>query len=337
MEIDRAARVVTPEFLSSLSDAELIALADAVGARTGEEFVSKGEREDAIERGMAADLTDDYLSDLLEASGQELARLPEEAVEMEQVAVALRGIGDRMDERDTSRTSAVLTAGVTALALLSRGAARARFIASPTPPPNPRIVGSFSQADLGALRAVSRQQLWWIGDLWTDHLSRTVGATVAREALVTGLGRVQVAEILRGVVTGEVPAARVPGTWPGSAEGYFEMLSGTVRNRSSNFGAISAMRDAGFTHYRIEAVMDERTSAICQEMDGQTFSIRDAEAHIARAEAATDPDEYKEVAGWRSAEEVRGIKEAGDLAEAGLALPPYHGRCRTTVIEEGRG
>jgi len=333
----RTVRGVTPEVLAGLSDSELITLADAVSGVTGEEFVTKGEREDAAERTLAQELEDDYLGDLYPAAEAELETLPETAVETEEVARALLGIGERMNARDVTRTREILSAGVIALAALSRGTLRERF-----PEGTPRTSPSFSARDVSSLERIGGQQLWWIGDLWGEHLSRRIALTVERAAEGIGLGRVQVGEILRGVVQNGT-GAQVPGTWNGSVGGYFQMLAGTVRARSSATGAIFTMRDAEFLNYRISAVMDERTSEVCLRMDNRTFRVRDAERQIERAEAAENPEEFKGVAGWVSAERVSEIagtgtaaEQSSNLSDAGLALPPYHGGCRTVVIEEGR-
>lgn len=61
-----------------------------------------------------------------------------------------------------------------------------------------------------------------------------------------------------------------------------------------NQAAKQGYKNAGFTHYRILAAIDERTSEICQEMDGEVFSFDDA--------------------------------------KIGVNMPPLHPNCRSTII-----
>lgn len=338
MDLRLAAAHLTPEILRGLSDEELIVLADSVTEAVGVEIVKDSDRERAIEGRMAGDLDEDYVGDLYPIADQELAALPVDDVEMSEVNAAMDGIGREMGKRDTSIAVKILLAGVTALGTIARRVERTHLR---TIDPSIVISASFAQPDLAAIEELSKQQLWWIGELWNDHLSRVITATVQREALAVGLGREQVGKILRGVVEGSVAGVKVPGTWRGSTAQYHEMLAGTVRARASAFGALTSMRDADFTWYVIQAVLDERTSEQCRRMHGRRFKVSDGIAHVNRALAARDPDEFKAVAGWKQPEEIDQLTGSGDedsqrraLAAAGMALPPYHGRCRTVITAD---
>jgi hypothetical protein len=111
---------------------------------------------------------------------------------------------------------------------------------------------------------------------------------------------------------------KVPGTWPGSVEGYFTSLAGTVRNQATNQGLIATFVEGGVRRYRIVAVMDKRTSLVCQTMNGRTFEVR-AGARLATARLDAD-----------NPEAVKDLSQAA-LERAGMALPPYHGSCRTVI------
>jgi hypothetical protein len=336
MNLNLAISKITPNFLKQLSDEELIVFADMISSATGEEILKDSDREQAIENKMAKDLNDDYLDDLIPISEKEVGKLPLEDVEMSEVNDAMVEIGKSMDKRSTSEALKIITGALTVLAGISRKSQTASIKQTD---PNVSVSASFSQADLAAIEEMSKQQLWWIGDLWNDHLSRVITETVQHESLITGLGREQVGQILKGVVNGTVEGAFVPGTWRGSTEQYFQMLSGTARTRASAFGALTSIRDVGFDMYRIVAVMDERTSDQCRLMHNKVFKVSDGASYIKRSLAATDPNEYKSVAGWKSASEIEQLIGSGDeesqrmsLASSGLALPPYHARCRTIIM-----
>lgn len=336
MDLNLAISQITPKFLKTLSNEELIVFADMVSSASGEEILKDSDRENAIEIKMTEDLNEDYLDDLIPASEKEVAKLPVEDVEMSEVDDTMIAIGKRMDKRSTSETLKIITGALTVLSGISRKSQTAHIKQSD---PSVSVSASFSQSDLAAIEEMSKQQLWWIGDLWNDHLSRVITETVQRESLIAGLGREQVGQILKGVVNGTVEGAFVPGTWRGSTEQYFQMLSGTARTRASAFGALTSIRDAGFDKYRIVAVMDERTSDQCRLMHNKVFKVSDGMGHMKRSLAAKDPSEYKSVAGWKSASEIEQLIGSGDeesqrmsLASSGLALPPYHARCRTVVM-----
>ena len=321
--------------LAKLSDAELFTLVDQVQAKGGVVVEKQGEREDAAERKMASDLDEQFKSDLEEAVGIELPRMPIEP-EMDDVNVMLGKVGDQMRVRDTSPTFGILSAGIGAFTLLSRRVTRRLLRRSD---PSLEISASLTQADEAAIAALSDQHVFWVGEYWDTHLSSRISATVSREALEAGLGRNEVGAILRGVVSGEFPAVAVPGTWNGTTAGYFEMMAGTVRNVSSNFGALNVMAEAEIERYVISAVLDSRTSDICRFMDGREFSVSQGRSQMNRYLGAREPHDVREVAGWVSSDEAQTFAGSGSddsqragLASAGLALPPYHGRCRTVVI-----
>lgn len=344
----QTAALVTPEFLAGLSHGELIALADTVSGKTLEPVLREDARDRALERELAEDLDADWTADYEPAAAEALSGLPAEAVTVGEVEAALDQIGERLEARSTSRTAKILGAALTAIALLSRRRTK-ESVRTGNPargqPGNPRAAGrisaNLSQADKGAIAATGRQQLWWIGDLWGKHLSKTILETVRRESLVRGLGRADVGRIMQGVINAKVPAAEVPKTWRGSKGSYFEMLSGTVRARMSASSALRGLRDAGIERYRFEAVMDERTSEQCAELNDRVFRVESGINLMDRVEAAENPDEVKDLAGWRTAGEIRAIigDRTGEAASkaltaSGIIWPPLHARCRSVVVPD---
>jgi hypothetical protein len=327
--------------VAALDDRTLVALADAVEAHVGgDPIVKESDRERALEREMTRELDDEYLESFDEAIEPELALHPEELT-ADEAGMVVRGVGDRIEadlEGDRGvRMREIVGVGAAAMMVLGRRAGIAGIADSGRPTAG--ISGSLSLPDRAAVSALSGQQLFWIGRLWNDHLSKTISATVRREALGVGLGREEVGRIMRGVLDGSVPGVAVPGAWRGGSESYFTMLAGTVRNQASNFGALDTFVEAGVTRYRIVAVLDRRTSRICNFMHGRTFEVRTGVRNMtARLEAET-PEDARAAAPWRSVEQTEllpGFSENPEdaLARAGMALPPYHGNCRTTITPD---
>jgi len=325
----RFAASVTPDFLRGLGDEELFALVDAVEERVGREVAKVEDRATAAERRLSRELLDDWRGDLDPILVDELLDLPAEAVSIPEVERLLGRTDARMRERDTS--SALTSLGIALGAFYLGAKRRVRDLAGES---GRRIELTLTRGNIREIGSLSNQGVYWIGEYWGRHLSRTILATVEREAALRGLGRLEVGQILRGAVNGTFPMAAVPGTYRGSPEAYFAQLAGDVRTRGLAFGSVSAFEAGGFVRYRIEAVLDERTSEICRFMHNRTFAVSEGRSLVDRLVSAEDPEDVKSIAGWRTAAEARELAERGDLANAGLALPPYHGRCRTVVVPE---
>ena len=330
---------VTVDDIRLMNDEDLLVLADAVSREIGEELVKQSDREMALENKLARELLEDFHGDLDPALEKAIKELPLEDVSPDEVKAALSGVTARMNERDTNKTKEIIAAVGAAILLIARRITRKLVLENPKHDPKVKISASFTQPDLDAIDALAKQQLFWIGDFWSKDLSSRITATVTRESLKTGLGREQVGKIMKETISAKFPSVAVPKTWRGSDESYFKMLSSVVRTRASSFGAINAMADGGIQYYVISAVMDERTSEICRFMDGRTFPVSAGLRHIQATLDGGDPDAVKTAAGWRSPEDARalagegsGAKQSLALEAGGMALPPYHGMCRTTVI-----
>lgn len=338
----------TRDDIGRLSDAELVALADAVEVEVGgEPIVKASDRELALERSMARGLNDDFVEDLDGFIDSELRALDAVENSADEVQGAVDGVTRRMNDRSTAKATGIIAGTLTAFATIGRRVVRSTLIdrgwltSRGTRSGGISVAASLNQADEAAIAALSGNQTLWIGDYWNKHLSSRISATVRREALERGLGRAEVGKIMRGVVSNEFPGVSVPGTFRGSSESYFEMLSGTVRNHASTFGALTGLQQAEFERYRIVAVMDERTSEQCRLMHNRTFKVSTGISQMNASFMAEDPEAVKNVAGWKKPEQI--IQAAGDgdaksqergLAAAGLALPPFHARCRTIVMPE---
>jgi len=137
-------------------------------------------------------------------------------------------------------------------------------------------------------------------------------------------------------------------------ENYWNIVGSTWLNRSRNWGALEAMSEAGIEQFVIIAVMDERTSPICRTMNGKTFSVGKQIAIMEESAQSDSLDELKASTPWLTSrkdedgKEVVGLwrsngrfselyregvaqRSEGSIQKLGVALPPYHGLCRTTV------
>ena len=90
------------------------------------------------------------------------------------------------------------------------------------------------------------------------------------------------------------------------------------------------MVEAGITEYEILAMGDERMSPICGELNGKAFSVTETRKVIERTLDIEDPEEFKAAMPWPS-EPPEG-KSKDDLIAEGMSVPPFHGRCRCTLV-----
>lgn len=127
----------------------------------------------------------------------------------------------------------------------------------------------------------------------------------------------------------------------GSIDSYFKGLGETTLNRSRSFSSLRSIADAQISAYIIAAIIDKRTSDICVSMNGRTFKTKEGLQHIDNVVNVKSLDELKSAAPWRRDLSEFGVTErkkmvnnkklSSKLALAGLALPPYHFLCRTTI------
>ena len=204
---------------------------------------------------------------------------------------------------------------------------------------------NFKTIDRRAVKALGRENPFWINTFYDRHLSNRISEISRVLVVESGLGVHEGAKAMERALRREFALRGgglllediVPSQFAGNIEQYSRILTSNVANRARNFSAISSYIDAGIERYRITAVLDNRTSEICQYMNGKEFTVQVGRDLMERM-TDTDPENLKKIHPWVSAKEAKKIAGKGTiekqnvrLANSGLALPPYHGRCRTLV------
>ena len=215
------------------------------------------------------------------------------------------------------------------------------------------IKAEFALIDTQAKNWLRKDTMHWVGTFYDNNLSELVRKSVNNTMLTEGFGRVEAAKVLKkdlakAIRNGTLPASAgiPPPGWTGTPAAYWEGLSANVASRASTWSALESFVQGGVEVYRIEAVLDERTSSICRTMHGKQFNVAWGIDQRDAIMAAKSPDDVKKVAGWQRAPAVQkefGVKpgkaataqQSKDMSDAGLALPTYHYRCRTVVISSG--
>ncbi len=224
-----------------------------------------------------------------------------------------------------------------------------------------QISGSLSAADKETGRALLRQQALYI----RDEFGRRAGMAAARarqivaDGIEVGLGQQDIADRL----TADITLRQV-----GRSREYWEGIATAFSNRARTSTQLNAFEEAGITHYRFVAVLDERTTDICRMLDGKVWTVASALRLQRETEKLDSAEDIKDVQPWvhRGREGDRdilyynrkGVRHrvayinesavgrqnatgvfSGQLSDdeleaAGIMVPPLHHKCRSTIVME---
>lgn len=179
--------------------------------------------------------------------------------------------------------------------------------------------------DLRALAWLDEDTAWYIRNFHDRQTSRRI-VEVGRQVMEQGLSRQRAGLLFQQ----EMGAAY------GQGQAYWTLLAANVATRSREYGRIAGYVEAGITEVYVSAVRDERTSDVCEYLDTRPIQVSDMVARRDAVLAITDPLQIREVAPWRSFDEVKRLVLAndGDIP-ASVGPPPYHPHCRSrTVIKK---
>lgn len=113
-----------------------------------------------------------------------------------------------------------------------------------------------------------------------------------------------------------------------NSDNYFQVVANSVVSRAYHYGVVKSGYNSGYRKYRFQAVMDSKTSEICQEAHGHEFYLYDAIEHVEKIAGLTG-DELKQASPWvTEADMEKGIDSVkGNY----VIIPPLHCRCRSTI------
>ena len=180
------------------------------------------------------------------------------------------------------------------------------------------VKSHFNLSDSRAIEVLTKHNCFWLGQHYGKHIGPKI-SEMAQQALENGLGRKEFASELRGALGGEVGGYK-----------YWDVASSAALVRARSFGTIAGMEEAGIVEYEILAMGDERMCPICDNMNGRVFSVSVAREKINEVLDIEDPEKFKEAMPWQTTSP----KDVSDetLQNSGMSLPPFHGRCRCTLV-----
>lgn len=180
------------------------------------------------------------------------------------------------------------------------------------------VNSSFNLIDKRAVNVLAKHNCFWVGEHYGKHIGPKISA-ITQKAIDEGLGRKELAEELRYALGGEVGDYK-----------YWDVVSSAALVRARSFGSIAGMEEAGITEYEILAMGDERMCEICEEMNGKTFSVEETRKVINKVIDIEDPEKFKEAMPWQTVSSKG--KSNQELLDAGMSIPPFHGRCRCVLV-----
>lgn len=195
------------------------------------------------------------------------------------------------------------------------------------------VAPSLDLVDEKAISDLQDDQMLWIGRHYGANVRAAVREAV-KPSVLEGVGRDVAGRRVAEALARELGKVVVPNGFRGSDAKYFEGIAANTATNARVRGQIRSFGEIGITRYEIVNPMDDRTTEICAFMNGQTFTVKDAESQIARSAAAKSPAGVKAVHPWLPVDKVKSIfgkSGTKGLVTNGLALPPYHFRCRSTV------
>jgi hypothetical protein len=110
---------------------------------------------------------------------------------------------------------------------------------------------------------------------------------------------------------------------------YWRVVANAAASRAYHYGLLKGGDLLGATAYEVVALLDERTSAICNYLNGMQFPISDA-LDQADEIANADPQDLPDISPWLPSSEVIGAS-VDELMAKGIFQPPYHANCRSTM------
>jgi len=198
----------------------------------------------------------------------------------------------------------------------------------------------FDLQDEKAIADLGNDEMIWIGRHYEANVRSTLRESVKPE-LVAGRGQVAAGKAVRAAVLESLTNISIPSGFNGTDIQYFEGLTANAMTGARVRGQVRSFSDYEIERYVIVNPLDNRTSEICQHMNGKTFELKNAVDHIEKLSGADSPEFVRANHPWLSYGKLIKISptsgyvsrsaDSSKLAKAGLSVPPYHFKCRSTI------
>jgi hypothetical protein len=243
--------------------------------------------------------------------------------------------------------------------------ATSSVIAPPTPPPSAppaatppkpgeppkamEIHPKFDLVDKGAVEALAKHQVYWLGYHYDKNLSDRVAAIAQKVMIEDGLPRSEAAKKLQEELTKffgykesdpyskekKTGQLGIPIGWKGNPQDYFGAVVANAATTARVAGTLKTYTELDITHYTVVNGLDERTCPICTDMNGRTFDVQAAAKQVQLTVAADNSEKVRTISPWLTEKEHEKLTEEkkdaatnAKLSKAGFSYPPFHLKCR---------
>ena len=185
---------------------------------------------------------------------------------------------------------------------------------------------TYGPADTKNIGLITQQQVFWLKEHYGGSISENMQA-ILQTSVSENWNTIKLAEILKGKFGEMVKQSDV----------YFQGLAEHTGLRVREFGRLNNYKRLGATHYKIVAVIDERTSEICRYLNGKVFPLTPAldkmdamfETHDDETVNETK-DRLKRLAPFIKDRDIPALR-SGEMELESL-FAPFHWRCRSRTM-----
>ena len=174
----------------------------------------------------------------------------------------------------------------------------------------------FDEIDIRAINAM-RNNFYWVGKEFNKDFSDRL-KDIIESAFRGEVARSELAGRLKDEFASELK----------QSVRYFEGVSDHIISQNQNISTVNQARKYGVKYYKVVAVMDSRTSAICRSMNGRLIPAEHIERQCDNIMNAKDMASKKAAAVWAKAP----YNGRSDKMDSNFGMPPYHFRCRTEIV-----
>ena len=174
----------------------------------------------------------------------------------------------------------------------------------------------FDEIDIRAINAM-RNNFYWVGKEFNKGFSDRL-KDIIESAFRGEVARSELAQRLKEEFASELK----------QSVRYFEGVSDHIISQNQNISTVNQARKYGVKYYKVVAVMDSRTSAICRSMNGRLIPAEHIERQCDNIMNAKDMASKKAAATWAKAP----YNGRSDKMDSNFGMPPYHFRCRTEIV-----
>jgi len=183
---------------------------------------------------------------------------------------------------------------------------------------------SLNDRDVDAINVMKDYSSFWVRENTDQKIVDSLKSEL-NQAFEEGLTRKQLAQNMKSALKGWVEQSNV----------YWEVLADHMLTKVQSMGQVSGYEEAKIKYVKIIAKIDHKTTKICRHMHGRIIKVNDLLTQRDRIISAAKSRNKKKVMAAQPM--INGNaklpKKTSDIVKKnGIALHPYHFRCRTTSI-----